>query len=106
MKLVVVKGEKTGKEFELHEGTNLIGRWDPTSGSFPEIDLEEVDEEARVSRRHALLTLRPESITIEDLGSLNGTVLGDGTRAVQDQKYSVNVGDVLVFGAVALKLEN
>ena len=105
MKLVAVKDNQRVKEFELQDGTNLVGRWDPSTGSFPEIDLEEVDTDARVSRRHALITFRPESLTLEDLGSLNGTILPGGVRATQEQRYTLKVGDTVVFGSVALIIE-
>ena len=39
-RLVIAKGEGKGKIFELEQGNNLIGRWDPDTGAFPEIDLD------------------------------------------------------------------
>ena len=34
-----------------------IGRWDADGGIFPDIDLDTDDPEAKVSRRHARITL-------------------------------------------------
>src|ERR1700689_3583288 len=33
-KLSVVRGGRKGQEFPLEDGNNLIGRWDPETGSF------------------------------------------------------------------------
>jgi len=80
MKLVLLVDGKEVGEFELGQGSNLIGRWDPVTKSFPEIDLEDFDTEALVSRRHAVLSLRDEGISLEDLGSTNGTFLSGGKK--------------------------
>jgi pSer/pThr/pTyr-binding forkhead associated (FHA) protein len=52
-----------------------------------------------VSRRHARLTISGGQATIEDLGSKNGTFVGDqrveGVRALQD-------GEVVGIGSVKL----
>ena len=55
------------EEIPLHEGANLIGR-DPTC----EIVINAPD----VSRQHARLLVQGDVITLEDLGSKNGTFLG------------------------------
>ena len=54
-----------------------------------------------VSRRHALLLRRQDRWTIEDLGSLNGTLL-NGWRVVIPTE--VRPGDVLTFGEVACRV--
>jgi hypothetical protein len=51
-----------------------IGRLDPASASFPDVDLTTDDALDRgVSRRHAKITRRGHEVFIEDLGSINGT---------------------------------
>ena len=55
-----------GHEFPLQEGENIVGR-DPAAAArfdFPS-----------VSRRHARITVAPDGVTVEDLGSKNGTLL-------------------------------
>ncbi len=54
-RLVLSRGEGKGRSFPLEPGDNLVGRWDPEAGSFPEVDLESFDPEAEVSRKHAIV---------------------------------------------------
>ena len=61
------------KETPLAPGELILGR-DPNA-SF------QIDDSS-VSRRHALLRVTETSATIEDLGSKNGTFVGDGTVAI------------------------
>jgi DNA-binding winged helix-turn-helix (wHTH) protein len=76
----------------LDEGAHILGR-DP--------DVEIPLDSPRVSRRHALLTISEGSATIEDLGSKNGTFVGDqrvdGSRSLGD-------GDTITVGSVKLTL--
>jgi pSer/pThr/pTyr-binding forkhead associated (FHA) protein len=57
--------------------------------------------EETVSRRHALLLRRQGGWTIEDLGSLNGTLL-NGWRVVIPTE--VRPGDIVSFGEVACRV--
>ena len=41
-----------------------------------------IDDAPGVSRRHACIRVEGERATIEDLGSKNGTFVGDGTTAI------------------------
>jgi len=54
-----------------------------------------------VSRRHALLTLEPEGLTLEDLGSRNGTLV----KGVRIQRTRLQPGDDVRLGPVTLRLE-
>lgn len=54
-----------------------------------------------VSKRHALLVIEPARLSLEDLGSKNGTYVG-GERITS---RTVQVGDELQFGSIALRLE-
>jgi pSer/pThr/pTyr-binding forkhead associated (FHA) protein len=105
MKLIITRGEFQGKEFVLEEGSNLIGRWDPDSSSFPEIDLEKEDVDAKVSRKHAVLEVRGEQATVEDIGSMNGTFINRGPRLERGVKYDLKSGDELIVGKVFFRLE-
>jgi DNA-binding winged helix-turn-helix (wHTH) protein len=76
----------------LEEGEHLIGR-DP--------DAEIFLNAAGVSRRHARIGISAGRATIEDLGSKNGTFVGDerveGARSLGD-------GDIIGVGSVKLTL--
>ena len=104
-RLVVARGTHKGKVFPIELGSNLVGRWDPDTGAFPEIDLEEVDEEAKISRKHAVIENKEGALTLEDLASLNGTFLNRETRIEPAKKYQLKAGDEIVFGKVFLVLE-
>ncbi len=102
-KLTVMRGGTIGKEFPLQVGDNLIGRWDPDSGSFPEVDLETDDVEARISRKHALIKFG-DTITIEDIGSLNGTFVNRGQRLELGSPVTLKDGDEIIIGKTFFKI--
>ena len=102
-KLTVMRGGTIGKEFPLQAGDNLIGRWDPDSGSFPEVDLETDDTEARISRKHALIKFG-DTITIEDIGSLNGTFVNRGQRLEPGSPATLKDGDEIIIGKTFFKV--
>jgi len=65
-KLVAVGGKLRGKEFELKEGENSLGR-------SMEVDISlSVDG---VSKKHLNITVNNETCYLEDMGSSNGTFL-------------------------------
>ncbi len=104
-RVIVVRGGTSGRVYPIEPGTNLIGRWDPDAGAFPEIDLENEDIEAKVSRKHALITRDGELCTIEDIGSLNGTFLNRGSRLKPGERQPLTVGDEIIIGKTFLKFE-
>ena len=71
----------------------LISRNDET---FQAVKRQHPDEIKQLSRQHALITLEGEQLFIEDLGSANGTLLGD-TR-VTKEACAINDGDRIRFG--------
>ena len=78
--LVIERGNSAGKQFPLSNQDANIGRWDADGGVFPDVDLDSDDPEAKVSRRHARISLRDGQYLIEDLGSTNGTFVNRGHR--------------------------
>src|SRR5271155_6145136 len=103
-KLSVVRGGRQGQEFPLEDGNKLIGRWDPETGSFPEVDLDADDPEAKISRKHALIRIDGGKITIEDIGSLNGTYVNRGQRLQPGSPADIKNGDEVIIGKTFLKL--
>jgi pSer/pThr/pTyr-binding forkhead associated (FHA) protein len=75
---------------QLDEGEHVLGR-DP--------DVEVCLDSPGVSRRHARITIAGDSATIEDLGSKNGTSVGDQRL---DGSRSLGDGDTIRIGSVAL----
>jgi FHA domain len=103
-KLSIVRGGRKGQEFPLEDGNNLVGRWDPETGSFPEVDLDADDPEAKISRKHALIRIESGKITIEDIGSLNGTYVNRQPRLSPGSPAEIKSGDEVIIGKTFLKL--
>jgi predicted component of type VI protein secretion system len=101
--LTIVRGGTVGKVFPLQIGDNLVGRWDPDSGAFPEVDLEADDPEARISRKHAIIRVS-DSVEIEDIGSLNGTFVNRGTRLEPGSPVALKDGDEIIVGKTFFKI--
>jgi DNA-binding winged helix-turn-helix (wHTH) protein len=81
---------RAGKRTALEPGETVIGR-DPGAGLF-------IDDPS-VSRRHARIVVSEENATLEDLGSKNGTHVGDrlieAPAPLQDGAR-IRVGSVLL----------
>jgi hypothetical protein len=103
-KLQVVRGGRKGQEFPLEDGNNLVGRWDPETGAFPEVDLDQDDPEAKISRKHALIRFEGGKITVEDIGSLNGTYVNRQPRLMPGNPVELKMGDEIIIGKTFLKL--
>jgi len=71
----------------------LVSRNDDAFQAAKEVCPEAIQE---VSRKHALITLRNEQLFIEDLGSTNGTFIGD--TKIETQPHRISAGDQLRFG--------
>lgn len=102
-RLLLVVAGRTGKEFFLTKPDMLIGRWDAARGIFPDVDLDEADMETKVSRRHARIFNQNNQYWIEDLGSLNGTVINRQHRLQRGQPYLLKDGDEIIVGKTFLK---
>jgi serine/threonine-protein kinase len=106
---LVVAGttEIVASEFALLKDTNLIGRSDPQSNIFPEVDLTRYDPSTKVSRRHARIWRQGETYLVEDLGSVNGTVVFNRTsekptRLAPHQPQVIQSGDRIRLGETLL----
>lgn len=91
MELVVLEGPDAGRSFAL-TAQSVIGR-DPTA------TVNLTDEE--VSRRHAIVSLGEGEITIEDLGSFNGTHMDTGEIK---EETPLRAGDRIRVGQSVLEL--
>jgi hypothetical protein len=102
-RLIIQRGGKIGKEFPISGTESMIGRWDADGGIFPDIDLDQDDPEAKVSRRHARIQFLNNQYLIEDLGSTNGTFINRGPRLLPGAKQPLNNGDEIIVGKTFLK---
>jgi hypothetical protein len=81
-----------------------VGRFDPVTGTRPEVDLTLLDLKRSVSRRHALLVADDNGFLLsEEVGALNGTLV-NGERLSSGEPVRVHEGDELSFGGVTLVL--
>jgi serine/threonine-protein kinase len=101
-KLVVAGTTELDASFVLQKDNNLLGRTDPHSNVFPEVDLSRFDPETKVSRRHARIWREGETFLVEDLGSVNGTVVNDSVRLAPRQPRVLDSGDKLRLGETTL----
>jgi pSer/pThr/pTyr-binding forkhead associated (FHA) protein len=85
--------DENGREQPIRPGENVIGR---------EGDIEVSD--GRVSRRHAKISSQDSILTIEDLGSTNGTKV-DGVPLAAGEQRTLNGGEKISFGGVEMALQ-
>ena len=105
---LVVEGtsELSAPAFSLQKDENLLGRRDPMSNIFPEVDLSKYDPQTKISRRHARIWREGNNFLVEDLGSSNGTVLSrspsETFRLTPKQPQVLSAGDRLRLGDATL----
>ena len=97
-KLIVTGTTELDASFLLQKESNLLGRTDPLSNIFPEVDLSRFDPQTKVSRRHARIWREGETFMVEDLGSVNGTVVNDVIRLEPRQPRPLDSGDRIRLG--------
>jgi hypothetical protein len=102
-KLVIERGRSAGKQFVLSNEDSQIGRWDADGGVFPDVDLDDDDPEAKVSRRHARIMRDADEYFIEDLGSTNGTFVNRGRRLIPGSRQLLRDGDEIIVGKTFLR---
>jgi len=72
----VIQGSDTSLDFTTGSFSFVVGREDPVSGIFPEINLEpHGGHNAGVGRQHTKIIIQGNQVLIEDLNSVNGTYL-------------------------------
>ncbi|HTK25504.1 MAG TPA: FHA domain-containing protein, partial [Pyrinomonadaceae bacterium] len=104
--LVTGTSEFESSTFDLEKSDNLIGRRDPMSNIFPEVDLSRYDPQTKISRRHARIWREGNNYLVEDLGSSNGTTLlaaaNKSMRLLPHQPTPLTNGDQLRVGDTTL----
>jgi len=93
----------SGAVFDLAAKSEVvIGRSDPASGAYPDVDLRpQGGDDGGVSRRHARLIFRDGRWAVEDLNSvnftyLNGLKLQPATPRILQDGDQIRLGRVLI----------
>jgi len=80
----------------------VIGREDPVSGIFPDIDTDQFGgQEAGVGRKHAQLIVQGGQVYMEDLNSVNGTFVNK-QKVTPQQPLPLNDGDEIRMGKLVI----
>jgi pSer/pThr/pTyr-binding forkhead associated (FHA) protein len=93
VKLCVVHGRPQGKSFLFPRGEYYFGRG-------PECDIQ--PDSDWVSRQHCMLRIDPETVSIRDLGSRNGTLV-NGERVMGERQLAH--GDRLQIGPLMFEVQ-
>jgi serine/threonine-protein kinase len=92
--------------FTLEKNDTLLGRRDPLSNIFPEVDLSRFDPQTKISRRHARIWREGGNFLVEDLGSSNGTTIVssklDPFRLEPHKPHTLTDGDRIRVGDTTL----
>ncbi len=95
----------SGKSHPILSHGSLIGRFDPTTGVHPDMDLTDEDHNLSVSRRHArILCEHGRYFLLEEPGVANGTFVR-GERIQPGEPRELKHGDRVGFGMVVLFFE-
>jgi CRP-like cAMP-binding protein len=95
----------SGKKYPIESDKALIGRFDPATGIYPDIDLAGDEGHLSVSRRHAyILFEHGRHFIIEEKGVANGTYV-HGKRLSPNEVHEIFNGDRLGFGTVILAFQ-
>ena len=104
--LIIGTSDLEQPSFRLEKEDNLVGRRDPQSNIFPEVDLSKYDPQTKISRRHARIWREGNEFMVEDLGSSNGTyilpVVSDTVRLQPRQPQLLTNGDKIRLGDTTL----
>lgn len=102
LKLII---NNTGEEILLPEKEEIIiGREDPVSAIFPDVDTTNFGgEDDGVSRKHARITKQGEDYFIEDLNSVNSTFLNKMKLDPETPSPIAN-GDELMLGRLKFNI--
>ncbi len=83
----------------------MIGREDPISEVFPDVDLTALGGlEKGVSRKHAVIHHAGVDYTVEDMGSTNGTFI-NRKRIQPHAPETIKPGDEVRFGKLSLSVK-
>jgi pSer/pThr/pTyr-binding forkhead associated (FHA) protein len=95
----------TNEAIFLHSSEEFsLGRATPGQPIVPDIDLTPYNAyETGVSRLHASLNIVSRPITVQDLGSVNGTRV-NGKKLPPHSATSISNGDILTLGKLKVQI--
>jgi predicted component of type VI protein secretion system len=93
VELIVKKGPAARRRYRLRSRETIIGRQKGCDLRIPS---------AQVSRRHCLLSYSSGQLTVEDLGSVNGTFINNVPVA---GKRNIRSGDQLTVGPLTFEIQ-
>jgi len=103
---LVVQGTNATLPFPPGRTEIILGREDPVSNVFPDIDLtDHGGDEGGVSRRHARIFIQGTQVSIEDLNSTNYTYVNQ-QRLTPGQPHPLNSEDEVRLGRVKLNFHS
>jgi pSer/pThr/pTyr-binding forkhead associated (FHA) protein len=96
----------SGMEFPLSLGPQTsVGRKDPVTGIYPDVDLTPLDTQRSVSRRHAKIHRRGSKFfAAQEIGTMNSTFV-NGSRLDTGIPEEIRPGDELRFGMVVTQFQ-
>jgi pSer/pThr/pTyr-binding forkhead associated (FHA) protein len=102
----IVLASPDGSKLELPSKDEVvIGREDPISEVFPDVDLTNLGGmENGVSRKHAVIHRSGGDYTVEDMGSTNGTYINK-KRIQPHAPQTIKPGDEVKFGKLSLSVK-
>jgi hypothetical protein len=100
--LVVIRGAQPDLAYPLRPGPNVLGR----AGDDLGVDLteQEAPDLALASRRHAVVRVVGDEVTVEDLGSRNGTLV-NRNRLAPGEQVPLGAGDVVQIGTIQFQFQ-
>jgi pSer/pThr/pTyr-binding forkhead associated (FHA) protein len=102
---LVVQGSNATLPFPPGKNQIVVGREDPVSGNFPEIDLtDHGGYDGGVGRTHARIYVQGGQFYIEDLQSVNHTFVNQ-KQVMPGQTQPLNNGDEIRLGRVKLTFQ-
>jgi predicted component of type VI protein secretion system len=103
-RLTVYMNRQPAHQHEVVNDETLIGRSDPTTNTFPDLDLTPFDASQVISRRHVQILREGGHFYVQPL-SAGGTQVGKQLLNLGD-RAELKGGEVLILGAkVALKFD-
>jgi CRP-like cAMP-binding protein len=96
---------ETGRVYGLKPaGETTIGRYDPVTGTTPDIDLTSLDHDLTVSRRHAVVRADEGAMTLTEVNDATNGTFVNGVRLEPFAPHPVNDGDLVQFALVTLRV--